>query len=409
MKALMANFSLGREVWDRVKSKFFSRDEGAGGISLEVVDTQEPAVIGEEWLKIRAVISGISDMDEGMMLHHDLAAFGPFLSFPFVPGSENMGIVTESGKDAADIELGERVVVDPLLPCKPRGVNPPCPSCSRGEPSSCRSFGKGVIGSGMMIGACQDTGGGWGDYFIAHRSQVRPLPASMESDHAALIPELARAVKAVLSHPPSPGDRVLVLGAGSLGILTLKVLEILGQGARILVAATYPHEDELARKLTEFDVVSTHDGPGGFYEEVAAFVGATVRYPRAGKIALEGGADLVYETTGTREGIDEALRLTGEGKKLVLIGLTQPSGFDVTPLWWKGVGICAVGFSGRESYNGKAMDVFDIALDLAGSRELPFADLVTHKFKRDDYRQAFAALENRAESRAFKIVFQNVV
>jgi len=96
MKALMANFSLGREVWDRVKSKFFSRDEGAGGISLEVVDTQEPAVIGEEWLKIRAVISGISGMDEGMMLHHDLAAFGPFLSFPFVPGSENMGIVTES-------------------------------------------------------------------------------------------------------------------------------------------------------------------------------------------------------------------------------------------------------------------------------------------------------------------------
>ena len=120
MKALMANFSLGREVWDRVKSRFLSRDETPGGISLDVVDVPEPAIIGQEWLKIRAVMSGISDMDEGMVLRHDLTAFGPFLSFPFVPGNENMGIVTESGKDAGDIELGERVLVDPLLPCKDR-------------------------------------------------------------------------------------------------------------------------------------------------------------------------------------------------------------------------------------------------------------------------------------------------
>ena len=231
----------------------------------------------------------------------------------------------------------------------------------------------------------------------------------MESDHAALVPELARAVKAVLKHPPSAGDRVVVVGAGSLGILTSKALEYLTQGARVLVAAKYPHEYELARKVTAFDVTSTHDGPGAFYEEVAAFVAATVRYPQMGKIGLEGGADLVYETTGTRGSIDEALRLTGEGKKLVLMGLTQPSGFDVTPMWWKGVRIAAVGFSGRESYNGRAMDALDIALDLAATREMPFADLVTHKFRRDEYRQALAALENRADSGALKVVFQNVV
>jgi threonine dehydrogenase-like Zn-dependent dehydrogenase len=409
MKALMANFSLGREVWDRVKSKFFSRDEAPAGISLELVEIPEPALIGPEWLKIRAVISGISDMDEGMVSHHDLSAFGPFLSFPFVPGNENMGIVTEAGKDAGDVELGQRVLVDPLLPCKPRGVNPPCPSCSRGEPSSCRSFGKGVIGPGIMIGACQDTGGGWGDYFVAHRSQVRPLPDAMESDHAALIPELTRAVKAVLRHPPSPGDRVIVVGAGSLGILTLKVLEIMTQGTRVLIAANYPHEEELARKLTGFDVVSTYGGLGSFYEEVAAFAAATVRYPEVGKIALEGGADLVYETTGTRESIDEALRLTGEGKKLVLMRLAQPPGFDAAPLWWKGVRIAALGLSGRESYKGTAVDVLDVALDLAVGGEMPFSDLLRHKFKRDEHRPAFAALENRAESKAFKVVFQNVV
>ena len=78
-------------------------------------------------------MSGISGMDEALILHHDPTPFGAFLSFPFVPGNENLGIVTEVGEEVHGIEPGERVIVDPVLSCRPRQVQPPCPSCSRGR------------------------------------------------------------------------------------------------------------------------------------------------------------------------------------------------------------------------------------------------------------------------------------
>ena len=141
----------------------------------------------------------------------------------------------------------------------------------------------------------------------------------MESDQAVLVPEFARAVRAVLQHPPAAGDRVIVMGAGSLGLLTLEALQMLGYRANILVVGDHPFEVDVVRKLSEAEVVLANN-PGTAYEEVAAFVKGTVRYPEAGRITLEGGADLVYETTGLRDRIGDALRFTGEGKKVGAYG-----------------------------------------------------------------------------------------
>ncbi|MBM3301213.1 MAG: alcohol dehydrogenase catalytic domain-containing protein, partial [Deltaproteobacteria bacterium] len=181
MKALRANFSIGKEAWDRIKSRFLGRPEQSQGIVLESVEIPEPALVSPRWVRVRSITSGISDMDEGLILDHDPCVFGVFLSFPFVPGNENVGIVTETGKEVSGMELGQRVVVDPLLSCRPRQIDPLCPSCSQGEPFCCSNFSKGVVGPGIFIGACTDTGGGWGDSFIAHRGQLYPIPHDMET------------------------------------------------------------------------------------------------------------------------------------------------------------------------------------------------------------------------------------
>ena len=408
MKAILADFSLGREVWGRVRAKILRREEASYALSLQPAELPEPALVASQWVRVRTIMSGISGMDEALILHHDPTPFGAFLSFPFVPGNENLGIVTEVGEEVHGIEPGERVVVDPVLSCRPRQVQPPCPSCSRGEPSSCRNFSKGVVGPGTMIGACRDTSGGWADSFIAHQSQVRQLPRAMESDQAVLVPEFARAVRAVLQHPPAVGDRVIVMGAGSLGLLTLEALQMLGYRANILVVGEHPFEVEIARNRSEAEVVLANN-PGAAYEEVAAFVKATVRYPEAGRITLEGGADLVYETTGLRDRIGDALRFTAEGKKVVLMGINEPSGFDMTPLWFKSVRICGTLFSGRDSHNGEMRETFDIAMDLAAGHGLPVSELVTHRFRLEEYERAFAALADRAGSKAIKVLFQHVV
>lgn len=408
MKALLANYSLGREVWDRFKSKFRKQTEGSHAVSIELANVPEPSLAGPYWVKIRSILSGISGMEEGLLLRHDPSVFAPFLSFPFIPGNELMGIVTDMGDKVEGIELGQRVVVNPLLSCVPRGIAPLCPSCSRGEPSACRNFAKGSIGSGVAIGACADTGGGWGDEVLAHSSQVRAIPPSVESEQAVLVPEFTRAVRAVLQFPPKPGDRVIVMGAGSLGLLTIIALQRLGYNPDLMVVAEHAFEAELVRSMSNATVVMAH-AAGSSYEDVAAWTRGAVRYPEAGRLTLEGGADLVYETTGIQERMEDAVRFTGERQQLVLMNPSQTLGFDMAPIWLKGVRMQGTLFSGTESYQGQTRETFDIALDLAAASGLPFGDLITHRFKMEDFRQGLSALADRGASKAVKVVLTHVV
>ncbi len=408
MKALVAKFSLGREVWDRFKSRLFSRPTESQALSLELTEIPEFSIIGSQWVKIRTIMSGISGMDESLFIHNDLSPYAAFLSFPFIPGHENLGLVIQTGRDVDSIEEGERVILDPVLSCRPRGVSPPCPSCARGEPSACRNFDKGLLGPGILIGACRDTGGGWSDGFIAHRSQVRVLPQDMESDHAILVPEFTRAVRAVLQHPPSPGDSVIVVGARPLGCLTAMALRLLHPNVNVLMVEEYPLPTDLQAKFSD-NHVTLSLGIDLAYEEVAQFVKGAVRYPEVGRLTMEGGADLVYETTGTGENIEHALRFTGEGRKLVLLDMNRPMGFDFSPLWLKNIRMFGTLFSGRDSYKQGVLETFDIALGLASMESVSFGELITHKFRLEDYHSAFQTLKDRSSNSAMKVIFQHVM
>jgi threonine dehydrogenase-like Zn-dependent dehydrogenase len=408
MKAIFAHSGPAREVWDRVKAKFLRRTDSPHALSLHLLEAPEPSLIDSNWVKVRTIVSGISDLDEGVMLHHDMSSLGQFLPLPFVPGNENVGIVTEVGPNVSGIEIGERVVVNPLLSCKTRGIAPPCPSCSRGEPSSCANFTEGTVSPGTVIGGCRDTGGGWSDSFVAHASQVRRLPQNLDTDHAVLIPEFARALRAVLQHPPQQEDRVLVIGASSLGLLILHAISMLRLKPNMLTVAEHSFEADVARKLSGRQVVLTGDH-GTLYDAVADFARGAVRYQENGSLTLAGGADLVYETTGTRHNVDDALRFTREGKKVVLAGIRHTSGFDMTPLWFKGIRVHGTAFSGQESYRNEQRETFDIAVDLVADRGLPFSDIVTHKFKLDEYHRALEVLADRGHTKAIKAIFQHVV
>jgi len=408
MKALVTNFSLGREVWGRFRSKVLRTKDRPHALSIHLTDIPEPSLISPQWVKIRTIMSAISDMDEGMILNSDPSPLGAYLSFPFVPGNENLGIVTEVGSDVEGVETGERVVVDPLLSCRVRGINPPCRSCARGDPSSCENFGTGILSPGIMIGACRDTSGGWADYFIAHGSQLRPIPQDMESEQAILAPELTRALRAVLQHPPAAADRVIVVGAGSLGLLTLLALRYLGHSGEVMVVAHNNFEADLARKLGDAEVVVSQ-APGAAYEAVAEFVHGSVRYPEVGRLTLQGGGDLVFETTGLVEHMEDALRFTREGKKLVLMAVNQPRGFNMTPLWYKDVEIRGSVFSGRESHNGEYTETFDIAMKMIQGDTIPFREMITHRFALSEFAKAFDVLADRELSKAIKVIFQHVV
>ncbi|MEW6114509.1 MAG: alcohol dehydrogenase catalytic domain-containing protein [Thermodesulfobacteriota bacterium] len=408
MKAIMADFSLGREVWDRFRSTVFKKGARSHSLFATLTETSEPAMVSSRWLKIRTIMSGISDIEEGILLSEDPSPFGAFVSSPFVPGNELLGIVTDAGDDVHGIEPGERVVINPLLSCEAREIEPLCPSCAHGDPSSCRNFARGILSPGIMIGGCKDTGGGWGDYVIAHKSQVRVVPQSMASDHAILVPQFARALRGVLKHAPALGERVIVMGGGPLGQLTTLALRRLGHEAQVLLVVEHPFEADVARKLGQKQIVIAH-GPGDVYEQVAELLEGSVIYPRFGHIHLEGGADLVFETTGKKSSIEHAIRFAGEGKKLVLMGLAHPSGLDMSPVWFKSVQVFGTVFSGVETHNGEITNTFDVAMDMVAQNGLPYEDLITHRFKLADYRLALETVADPSSNKAIKAVFQHVV
>ena len=407
MKAILADkVGMGQEVWDLFTSKLL-KGKKSSGLSLELTDLPEPTLPSPEWVKIRTIMSAVSDMDEGMVNGEDPGVFGAYVSFPFVPGNELLGIVTDMGDNVQGVELGERVVVNPLLSCEPRGVTPLCPSCSTGNIGACANFSKGVLSSGVMIGACKDTYGGWGDYVIAHRSQVKGLPQNMESDHAILIPEYARALTAILRHPPLPGDRVIIVGGAPLGLLTLLAMRNLMGDAKILYVAGYPFESEMAGAIGHEDTVTNYQ-PGEAYEAIAEKCDGAVLYPEYGRLYLEGGADMVYETSGKARLIEDAVRFAKEGGKVVLMGINEPSGFDITPVWFKNVALIASVFGGREILNGKSVGTFDLAIEMMSEHGLPYEHFITHRFRLEQFREAADIMADRAENGAIKLVFQHM-
>src|SRR5690625_1341332 len=84
---------------------------------LSYGDTPEPELPDSDWVKIDTIMGGICGSDLSLLSLEDSPSLSPLASFPFVIGHENVGIVREVGETATDIEPGQRVVVDPLLPC----------------------------------------------------------------------------------------------------------------------------------------------------------------------------------------------------------------------------------------------------------------------------------------------------
>ena len=113
--------------------------------------------------------------DLNLILLKDSPSSSPYVSFPLTLGHENCGYVVEVGRDVTDIEVGDRVVVDPLLSCA-AGRLMSLAGFARPETSPCAKIIEGHCLAWPCHRYCRDTGGGWSESFVAHKSQVIRLP-----------------------------------------------------------------------------------------------------------------------------------------------------------------------------------------------------------------------------------------
>ena len=328
---------------------------------LRLVNRDEPTVPADGWARVQPRLSGICGSDLATLSGHASFYFSSLVSMPFVPGHEVVGTLFE---DCEDLAAGTRVVLNPVLACAARGLDP-CPSCAGGSTGRCDRVTVGHVAPGLQTGYCADTGGGWGAMLVAHRSQLHPVPDEMTDRQAVLVEPLACAVHAALRANPEPGASVAVVGAGTVGVLSVLALREFTSAGRIIVVAKHQRQAELARRLGATEVVDPQDA-------VTVMRRATHAYrlnPERGVPYLLGGVDVSVDAVGSRSSLDLALRTTRAGGRVVLAGMPAP-GADLSPVWFRELEVVGAYASGTELTEQGPRSTFDLAIALAGEGPL---------------------------------------
>lgn len=403
MKAVQFDVTVPRYVAARLAGRI-TPDAYTGPVGCaRLRELPPPELPGPDWALIRTRLGGVCGSDLHTLFLETSPSTSPFGSFPFVFGHENVGVIERLGPAVSGFRVGQRVVVDPVLACEARGIDPPCPACRRGDYQLCQHFTDGRLAPGTIIGTCSDTGGSWGEYFVAHRSQLLAVPEGL-SDEAALMAEpFAVALHPVLRWPPAPGQTALVIGAGTVGLCVVAALKATAPGVRVVVVARYPHQAEMARRLGADEVI--RDRGQALYERLSQTLGARLLEPIIGKPVPVGGADVTYECVGTGSSIDDALRFTRPGGRLVLAGLASlPRGVDWTPIWFKELELRGTYCYGYEQIpDGRRMRTLEYALELMAQGKVDLSGLVTHKFPLHRWREAIRTASRKGPSGAIRV------
>ncbi|MDT7711862.1 MAG: hypothetical protein QOG46_551 [Pseudonocardiales bacterium] len=359
---------------------------------LRLVEQIDPVPVDESWTRIEPVLSGICGSDLGLLTGRSSPYLGPLTSMPFVLGHEVVGRTLD---DLPGLLRGSRVVIDPVLRCAARGL-PACPACLEGHTCRCDRITTGGLSAGLQTGFCADTGGGWSRRMLAHASQLHPVPDSMPDEVAVLVEPLACAVHAVRRVPISPGASVLVIGAGTVGLLTLLALRKLTAAGEVHVIAKHRHQADRARELGATQVI----GADGAVRALRRSTAALLVEPELGEDYLLGGMDLAFECTGASAGLNTALRSLRAGGTVVASGMPA-GGVDLTPLWYRELHLVGAYASatGEEPCRGD----FPEAIALATAA--PLNGYVDMKYPLDQWRDAVDHAAAAGRLGTIKVVF----
>jgi threonine dehydrogenase-like Zn-dependent dehydrogenase len=307
------------------------------------------------WVRLGTTASGICGSDLHLF-HGSPPARG------LQPGHEVAGIVDALG-DGVQLETGLKVALEPIFGCGG------CGHCQTGYYNRCLEF--------QLFGF--QAPGGLAEYLTVPANRLHPLPAELDDHVAALAEPAAVCVRGVRLGGVSMGDQVAVLGAGSIGLLTLVAARQAG-AARVLVTARYPHQAELARHLGATEVFSSG----------AALADAV------GPDAV----DVVVETVGGQaDTLAEAVGVARPGATIVVLGVFDgaPAFMDLDFLQKELTMVGSLCYA-RNAHVGD----FAMAVDLVAAERDKLGALITHRFKLDQVAEAYATADDKT-SGAIKV------
>ncbi|MEO9781482.1 MAG: alcohol dehydrogenase catalytic domain-containing protein [Sedimentitalea sp.] len=285
---------------------------GDKNFSIDAVKTQPPGA-GE--VQIDVAYCGICGTD----LHIYLGHMDPRVGFERTIGHEMSGVVSALGEGVQGLSVGQRIVVRPLDHCGD------CPACNAGHQHICHNL--------KFIGI--DSDGAFQQKWNVPAHTLHVLPDDLDLSHAALIEPLAVAVHDVRRGNVQPGEDVLVIGGGPIGMLVAMVAREVG--ANVTISEINENRLAFADKIgfttlnpKETDVAKTiHEATGGK------------------------GADVVFEVSGSQPGVDLMTAAAATRGRIVMVAIhaTKPQ-IDMFQFFWRELDLLGARVYLPQDYDG---------------------------------------------------------
>jgi L-iditol 2-dehydrogenase len=329
-----------------------ARLHGPGHLTIEHVAEARSPGPGEARLAVRTV--GICGSDLHTFRHARIGE--TVVSEPLIPGHEFSAIVADVGPGAVDgnghpLAAGTRVAVDPAQPCGK------CEICLRGDPNLCTAI--------HFCGLSPDHGC-LVERMVVPSATCFPVPPEIDDASAALLEPLGIALHAVdLSHL-RPGNTVLIIGAGPIGLLVLQAAKRAGAG-EVFVMEKLPWRLGMAGNLGAIPLAATGS------EGVAMLLKQTGGC----------GVDLVFEAAWAGEAIQDAVDAAKPGARLLLAGIPGDDTFSAKHSTARRKGLTLL-------FVRRMKHTYPRAIELVRSGAIQTTPLVSHRFPLAEAPGAFA-------------------
>jgi L-iditol 2-dehydrogenase len=294
---------------------------------------------GEVLVRVRAVAICPSDW----RLYNDGHASGVVPDHPMIQGHEFSGDVAALGKGVTGPAVGTPVAVEPTWACGK------CDVCREGLPNLCRH---------VIFPSFPQRDGALAEYIACPAHAVAPLPPGTSYAVGALIEPLGVGLHAVRLAALKPTDHLIFLGAGAIGMCTLLCARAKGS-TQMAVVEPLAERREWPARLGCSPVVAT-------YQELEA---------------QEVEGHVVFECSGESAAVEQAMRLTRPGGKLVVVGIPHPDvvSFDSTIARRKELTVI---------FARRSRNALEESLHLLASGQVDLAALPTRDYTLEQTRQA---------------------
>jgi L-iditol 2-dehydrogenase len=308
---------------------------------------------GEVVVRIRSV--GVCGSDTHYYEHGRIGRF--VVDAPLVLGHEAAGEVTELGAGVSRLTLGQRVSIEPGVP------DLTCEQCLAGRYNLCPN---------MRFYATPPIDGAFAEYAVIHEAFAHPVPDNVSDDAAALLEPLSVGIWACRKGRVTAGSRVLITGAGPIGLLGLEAALAFG-ATEVIVSDVNADRLALAKQLGATDVVD-------------------VRESRVTDLDRPPG--VLLECSGSPPAIAEGIRALDRAGRAVLVGM----GGDEVPLPLSVVQERELEVTGTFRYAG----TWPTAIALVASGRIDLDRLVTGSYSLDQAEEALTA--GRRDPHSVKVV-----